>query len=28
MKAIDKNRFKGALPPEEADLANASGGAA
>jgi len=25
MKAIDKNRFKGALPPEEADLANASG---
>lgn len=26
MKAIDKNRFKGALPPEEADLANASGG--
>lgn len=27
MKAIDKNRFKGALPPEEADLANASGGA-
>ena len=28
MKAIDKNRFKGALPPEEADLANASGSAA
>ena len=28
MKAIDKNRFKGALPPEEADLTNASGGAA
>jgi twitching motility protein PilT len=27
MKAIDKNRFKGALPPEEADLANASGAA-
>jgi len=28
MKAIDKNRFKGALPPEVAELANASGGAA
>ncbi len=28
MKAIDKNRFKAALPPEEADLANASGAAA
>ena len=28
MKAIDKNRFKGALPPEEAGLANASGSAA
>ena len=28
MKAIDKNRFKGALPPEEAELANASGGTA
>jgi twitching motility protein PilT len=27
MKAIDKNRFKGALPPEEAELANASGSA-
>jgi twitching motility protein PilT len=27
MKAIDKNRFKGALPPEEAELANASGAA-
>jgi len=25
MKAIDKKRFQGALPPEEADLANASG---
>ena len=28
MKAIDKNRFKAALPPEEADLANAAGAAA
>jgi twitching motility protein PilT len=28
MKAIDKNRFKGALPPEDADLVNSSGGAA
>jgi len=28
MKAIDKNRFKAALPPEDADLANASGAAA
>ncbi len=28
MKSIDKNRFKAALPPEEADLANASGSAA
>ena len=28
MKAIDKNRFKGALPPEEADLANSAGAAA
>jgi len=28
MKAIDKNRFKGALPPEESALANASGAAA
>jgi len=28
MKAIDKNRFKGALPPEESELANASGGTA
>jgi twitching motility protein PilT len=27
MKAIDKNRFKPFLPPEEADLANASGAA-
>ena len=26
MKAIDKKRFQGALPPEEAELANASGG--
>jgi len=26
MKAIDKNRFKEYLPPEEADLANSSGG--
>ncbi len=26
MKAIDKNRFKAVLPPEEADLANSSGG--
>jgi twitching motility protein PilT len=28
MKAIDKKRFQAALPPEEAALANASGGAA
>jgi twitching motility protein PilT len=28
MKAIDKKRFQGALPPEEADLANSSGSAA
>ena len=26
MKAIDKKRFQGALPPEEAALANAGGG--
>ncbi len=28
MKAIDKNRFKVFLPPEEADLANSAGGTA
>jgi len=26
MKAIDKGRFKGFLPPEDAELGNAGGG--